>query len=115
MPRIVAKFPTPDGDRYLVWSTIVDAPITFGMELDDLIDWLRENMGKDYSERFVETRLPRIERTGTSSGETIAELIVVNRAGAGSTRLTLGQITDFFCVRCGEGEQPTGTNPDEDN
>lgn len=114
MPRIVAKFATPAGDRYLVWSTIVEAPITFGMELDDLVDWISEQMGKDYAEQFVETRIPRIERTGTSTGEAVTELIRLNRAGLGETRLTLEQIIDFFCVRCGQGDEPTGTPPDDD-
>lgn len=35
MPIYIIKFDTPDGPRYLDYSTICDAPITYGMTLDE--------------------------------------------------------------------------------
>lgn len=122
MPRIVARFQTPDGWRYLEWSTVVDAPITFGMPLDEFEDWYRDEYGRDGVERFRDVLLSRFDRvvqdadgnlvmasTTSEFKPRVEDLVLRNRAGDDGTELTMEQIVDFFCIRRGHGPQPKGT------
>ncbi len=122
MPRIVCKFATPEGERYLIWSTVVDAPITFGLPLDEFEDYIRETQDQEDARYFRDVLLPRLEHNTTTSQmePTVEELVTFNRAGIDQTTLTLEQIVDFFCIRCGHGDQPagpssTGIRPEEND
>lgn len=41
MPRFIIKLTDPkDGlSYYLIWSTVVDAPVTYGLSLDEIKEW----------------------------------------------------------------------------
>ena len=76
MPRYIIKLPTPIGDRYLEWSSIVDAPITYGLTLEEFTDYYRSEYG-DQGMRDLPDRMARVEATGTSerNSKSVAETV----------------------------------------
>ena len=102
----IVKHAVRGKDRYVLWSSICDAPTLFGCTLRQLKNYWREEYGR--------SGLEDLER-GLESGHkrifTVAEVSSINRAGKDSTHLTDEQIVDYYFVRCGEGEQPVGTDP----
>jgi len=102
LPRYIVKInPTtdPDGDRYLEWSTVVDAPVTYGMTLDEFKDYYRSEYGADGMRRLPE-RLERVEKKGLSAIDysNLNELLVANRAGPNETYLTTKEIYTAYCL-----------------
>ena len=85
-------------EYYLIWSTIVDAPITDGMSLDELKTWYKRRHGTQGMKDLPE-RLSRVEKTGTSSRvESLADLISVNRAGKNQGEISLEEIINIYCL-----------------
>ncbi len=83
-------------DRYFEWSTVVDAPVTYGMTLDELRTYIKEEQGRIGLED-LEANLKRIEEVGTSYRFTTAdEVISGNHAGLDGTYLTKDQIYDSY-------------------
>lgn len=78
MPRYIIKL----NDYYFEWSSIVDAPVTFGMKLEDFKEYYQEAYGIERM-RDLDYRLERIEMFGTSSvtPTTPWDMIKGNRAG----------------------------------
>lgn len=93
MGRCIVKIRDRDQDWYLEWSSVVDAPITYGMTLDELRQYIREEYGNEGLERLP-ARLERVEEYGYSG---IGMNPEVNCAGKGGTRLTLAQIGEMYC------------------
>jgi hypothetical protein len=89
MPQYIIKIQ----DRYFIWSTVVDAPVTYGMNRDELEQFVQAEQGARGLEALPE-RLERVEQKGTSSriDASLAKLLVGNRAGDGETRLTEAEI-----------------------
>lgn len=84
-------------DKYLIWSTVVDAPITYGMTLGELKDYIRAKYGEE-GLRQLPPRLVRVEETDTSSlGFSLSKLISCNRAGEGETHLPLAKLYKEYC------------------
>lgn len=99
MPVFIAKFTSKETkkDYYLEWSTVVDAPVTFGMSIDDFKSYYRRRYGEDAIAKLPE-RLERVEAKGTSSmTETLAELIKLNRAGEAENELDYDDIVEDYC------------------
>jgi hypothetical protein len=115
MGTIVVKFPHPERP-YVEWSSIVDAPITRGMSVDELRAYVKEQYGNE-GLRELPARLRRCEIDGTSSlrRESAEEVILCNRAGQGETRLTMAQIVDYYCERGCSGKKPTGVPATSDS
>lgn len=96
---------------YVEWSTVVDAPVTFGMNREELIEYLFEQEGYKWHdlddprileiiERDVSNRLERIDQKGTSFYHyRSADFIKYNRAGKNETRLDLNQLIDWYCIQ----------------
>lgn len=106
MPEFVVKLLDGDKSYYLSWSTVVDAPVTSGMSLEDFRDWYGDDAELD-------ERLARVEAKGTSANhyKSADELIAFNRAGLDETRLTKEQIIDHYCR--GNPNQRGAEEPDE--
>lgn len=84
MPRIIIKLE----NKYLEWSTVVDAPVTYGMSLKEFKEYYKEEYGSNGMEDLPR-RLQRVNKTGSSSmTESLGNLIAVNRAGENERRLT---------------------------
>lgn len=89
MPRFIVKL----GDGFLLeWSTVVDAPLHFGLR----VDAFRRYYQAEHGEPVDEARIERALASGTSSrGGDSAE--GYNRAGPGETELTPEQLVDVWC------------------
>jgi hypothetical protein len=79
--------------KYLVWSTIVDAPVSYGMDEAELREWIKDEYGEQ-GLRDLPARLARVEKKGTSAltYESAERTIWFNRAGPNETQLTVPQI-----------------------
>lgn len=84
MPKYIAKF----GELYCEWSTVVDAPISYLVPLDEFRAYYRAQYGGN-GMKDLPDRLARVEMYGTSClhGQTAADLFSCNRAGANESEL----------------------------
>lgn len=96
MPRYIMQL----GDYFMEWSTIVDAPVTFGMLLPEFREYYRDEYGRNGS-RDLDGRLERVSENGTSSrlGHTPGNLMACNHAGTAETELTADEIYRAYCLR----------------
>ncbi|RYD66587.1 MAG: hypothetical protein EOP83_04680 [Verrucomicrobiaceae bacterium] len=96
---------------FFEWSTVVDAPTTFGMKLDEFKEYYRDHYGSEGMRELGE-RLDRAITKGTSSfmdtsGQSLMDGF--NRAGYRETYLSIPEIVRIYCVERrepveGEGE-----------
>ena len=97
MPTYICKFQDGDNCYYLEWSTIVDAPVTSGMSLEEFQNYYKENYGTKGLEDLP-FRLHRVEERGTSNPyESLDSLISFNRAGENESYLTKEEIIQKYC------------------
>lgn len=93
MPRYIVKMEREDKVRYMEWSTVVDAPVTYLMPLDEFKAYYRDEHGRRNFEMDFEDRMARVEEKGTSARlDTLESLWEHNRAGDDETPLTEDQI-----------------------
>lgn len=94
MPNYIIKL----DDYYLEWSTIVDAPISWGMKLEEFKKYYKEFYV--LSDSNLEDRLKRVEEKGTSAflGK-LDDVIKNNRAGKNETCLTKEEIIEWYCIK----------------
>jgi hypothetical protein len=114
MPRYIIRLDDGGTAYYLEWSTIVDAPVTYGMTLDQFTTWYGEEYGRAGLEELP-PRMKRVNQTGVScvwQGSTVDGLIRANRVGTGRTCLSKEQIIDHY-IR-GNPLQ-VGTSDDEED
>jgi len=85
---------------YLEWSTVVDAPVTFGMSPDEFRQHYRDEYGRQGAQD-LEDRLARVETKGTSSrvDPDLTSCIDNNRAGPDGACLTADEIYRAYCLR----------------
>jgi hypothetical protein len=109
MPRYICKFTNEDQAWYLEWSTVVDAPVTYGMSLDEFKEYYKNEYGRQGLGE-LETRLERVEVKGTSSlmYDSLDDLISYNKAGQKGTSLSKQQIIDVYCTRVWSEKRPLG-------
>lgn len=99
MPRITYKVPVDGVDYYIEWSTIVDAPVTNGMMLEDFKDWVKDEYGNRGLEDFERYSLPQVKELTNRN-------IVGNRAGDKETTLTLDEIIQQYIIEPNKNELP---------
>lgn len=101
--------PLDQKEYWLVWSTVVDAPITYGLSLDELREYWREEYGRsgmDGLERSIELA----NETGFSSRirKSLEDVICANHAADDGSELTLEQIIQKYCRdRPADDDEPT--------
>lgn len=102
MPRYLIKIK----DRFFEWSTVVDAPITYGMTEEELRAYMKDEYGNEGLSRLPE-RLARVAAKGTSScvDDSLADLVGYNRAGPNETCLTEEEIYARYAEAPKEGEE----------
>jgi len=84
---------------HLEWSTIVDAPVTYGMSLTEFKDWYILEYGRS-SIDDLNQRLERVEKTGTSAFDfSLDSILSCNRAGPKETELTKEELIEKYCRR----------------
>lgn len=91
---------------FIIWSSIVDAPITYGSTMKQIKNLWKQEFGRSGLEN-LESAL----KAGTKRIFTIQEASTVNRAGLNETHLTPAQIVDYYFVRKGKGKRPEGWDP----
>ena len=100
MPRFIIKLVDEKFNKinYLEWSTIVDAPVTAGMSINEFRDYYRMKYGTNNLSELDE-RLRRTDECGCSSmvGDTIHSLIECNRAGPNETCLNKEELLEEYC------------------
>ena len=97
MGRYIVKLECDGQPYYLEWSTIVDAPVTYGMTLEEFKAHYLEIYGTSGMEGF-NIRMERVENIGHSAynESTLDELISCNRAGEKEKCLTKEEIIDTY-------------------
>ena len=98
MGHYIIKLNDGKQDYYLEYSSVCDAPITNGMNLDEFKEYYLEEYGRSGMEG-LDQRLARVELKGTSeyNAESVDDTLVCNRAGKNETRLTKAQIIEMYC------------------
>lgn len=98
MPIYIIKLTEGDQSWYLEYSSVVDAPTTYGMTLEEFKEYYQVEYGRS-SMDHLNKRLERVEEKGTSSlmHRSAEELLDYNRAGRDETCLSIQQIIDFYC------------------
>lgn len=109
MPNIICHLPN---GNFLEWSTVVDAPTTYGVPRPEFDEYCRKRYGNRYFEQEHETRMDLAMTHGTSSRvprpTSLAELVEHNRAGPNEECISLEDIIARFGAlpedyRWGEG------------
>jgi len=100
MPRYICQFEDGDQRWLLEWSTIVEAPVTWGMTEEEFRSYYQTKYGTDEMEKLGE-RLARVEAKGTSARhyDDLDDLIFSNRAGHREAHLDKEGIIEFYCRR----------------
>lgn len=92
-------------DHYLEWSSVVDAPVTNGMTLDEYKEFYRDEYGRANFESVMSdgfaARMKRVEERGTSAfdDKTVEDTIWLNRAGPKEKPLHKEEIIEFYIRR----------------
>lgn len=101
MPRYIIKLDDKKLNRsyYIEWSTIVDAPVTWGLTLDELKDYYQSQYGLNGMEGFDQMML-RVEQKGVSAYppfDNLNSLLSVNRAAPGGRHASIEYILENYC------------------
>lgn len=102
MPRYIMKLKDDKSgnDYYLEWSTVVDAPVTPGMLLEEFKEYYKEEYGNNGME-ILKARLERVEEKGISAHppfDVLEEYFESNRAGEKESTLNKKQIIEKYCL-----------------
>lgn len=87
----------PNGN-FLEWSSVVDAPVTYGMPRAQFDSYMREEHGRHYFENDHPRLMARAVKYGTSSRihPSLEDLVSFNRAGPKESCLTLDEILSRY-------------------
>lgn len=100
MPRYIVRLVDRKTDRsyWMEWSTIVDAPVSYGMPLEEFLEHYKNEYG-EAGDRELMPRIRRVLANGTScaQGTSVADLIDGNRAGPKEKTVDLEYILEHFC------------------
>ena len=92
MPNYIIKIK----DKYFEWSTIVDAPITNSMTIEELERYISVSQG-DEGIRKLPERMVRVNAKGCSSlRDDLGALLESNRAGENETSITAEEIYERY-------------------
>lgn len=102
MPSYIMKLtdPVDNADYYLEWSTIVDAPVTYGMPLHGLKEYWKYQYGEE-GMKELPNRLARVEECGISALPPFDKLegyFNFNYAGEDGKRASKEEIISKYCT-----------------
>lgn len=97
MPKYIIKLEDEGQSYYLEWSTIVDAPVSIGMLLDEFKIRYKHKYGTEGMKELDE-RLERVNLQGTSALHylTVDVLLELNRAGPEESHLNMEGIIEKY-------------------
>lgn len=100
MGRVIIKLTDPKTKKeyYLHWSSIVDAPVTYGLTKKEFKKYYKEEFGNE-GMRTLDKDLELVDKKGHSShyNMTVNDIIERNRAGKNEKKLTKKQIIERYC------------------
>ena len=101
MPRYIFKIEDEkfNKDYYLEWSTVVDAPVTRGMNKEEFYQYYLKTYGTGKSSELA-SRLLRTEKQGSSCRDDLEgtqHYFEYNRAGENESSLDKEGILDRYC------------------
>lgn len=94
MGRTLIKLTHDKKDYYLEWSSIVDAPITWGMSLEELKKYIKDKYGNEGLRELSY----RLERLDLENNHRIEGIISYNRSGKNETKMTIKEIINKYCI-----------------
>ena len=97
MSHLIIRMNVDGAAQYLVWSTVVDAPLSLGVSRDELVDWWLDAHGES-SRASLATQLRDADWDGGMSARSrrnCARLVRGNRAGMHAVELSLDEIREF--------------------
>lgn len=100
MPKFIVKLEHGNTTWYLEWSTVSDAPRTYGMPLAEFREYMRDEYGRSGC-RDLDARIERADVNGTSMMHyscTAKDAFTSNRTGPDESELTYDQIVHKYCV-----------------
>lgn len=99
MPKFIIKLTEKGRDYFLEWSTVVDAPTTNGMQLDEFKEYYQGRYGTEGMKDLPE-RLARADITGCSHRDykSLDEVFSANRAGDNEKHISRKEIIRKYCL-----------------
>lgn len=103
----MGEFIVKVADHYLLWSTIVDAPVSWGLTREEFERFYARQYGEQGMARLPE-RMARVDRKGTSAFnvESADDTMWLNRAGPDEIALSKAEIIEWYVRR---RKDPTAT------
>lgn len=101
---------------FFEWSTVVDAPVTLGVDLETFQDYYKTRYGELDFEHEWPKRLERALEKGCSSmiDKDLRSMVSFNRAGYQETCLTFEEIIQIYCVEQREPVEGEGRRIEHD-
>lgn len=105
MGRSILRLECGGVERFLVWSTVVDTPVSYGLTEQELVEWFTIEHGRSGTERLP-AQIDRARRCGTSSlmYESAEKAYALNFAGQRGETLTLDEIWDRYVTPTLDGQ-----------
>lgn len=83
-------------DYYFEWSTLTNAPITYGMPLDEFGEYYHQVYGEEGVNGFLE-RMKRVFKKGISTIQyDLTTLLSTNRAGENGAHISNEEILERY-------------------
>ena len=98
MARYICKITDAEDNKvyYFEWSTVVNAPVTHGMSLEEFRQYYEKEYGRSEMDG-LERRLQRVEQNGISAiGEDLDELLARNHAGENGKKMSKKEILELI-------------------
>lgn len=97
MPSFIVKLAP---EKYVEWSTVVDAPVTYILTREHMLDHLDYTYGTSSIEEN-RRRLDRADANGTSCHHKleVEELLSYNRAGENEKNISLEEILERYDLK----------------
>ena len=86
-------------DYYLEWSTVTDAPASFGYSSEEFRKYYKEKYGPE-AVLLLDERLKRVEKRGVSARaplDDLEEFLENNRAGENGQQISQEEILEDYC------------------
>jgi len=99
MPRCICCVEDRGKRYFLLWSTVVDAPVSDGMELDQFKNYMKALYGTEGwpdLDKSIERAIENGNSFHTPYDKTFEDFIKGNRAGQDEEELTLKQLIKFY-------------------
>ncbi len=97
MGQFIARLERDGVERFLLWSEVVDAPVSYLLSEEQLTAYIKDEKGQE-GLRELPARLERARRYGTSLLEhrSVEEACYPNRAGKRESCLRVSELWDAY-------------------